>query len=268
MSFDEVLAGLFCGFIAASTWAKWVYLALTVRGQRPASGSGFAPLLAAAATAAVAVWVILARFSSHDVRDSFLYIGFYALMTLAASGLGLALLDRLGLSLRDDAIERQNPAAGLALGGAILGVALAFGGANIGDGPGWWVVVFSGALSVSGLLLGWVILDRLGQAGEAVVVERDQAAGLRVGAWFVATGAITGRAAAGDWVDFAPTVRDFVGAASGALVLAVIAAIVESLSNQRPPATTAERNSATRGLSVALLWLGLAAAYLAFLGAW
>lgn len=267
MSLDEILAGVFCAFVACATWGVWAYLALSIRRLRPDRPFVNAPGIATALSGA-AVFAILAKFASHDVRDSGLYLGFYLLMTLAALGLGLVLLDRLGLSLRDDALERGNPAACIALSGAIPGIGLAFAGANIGDGPGWWVVVFSGGLALGALLLGWMLLDRLGGAGEAIVVERDRAAGLRVAAWFVAVGAITGRAAAGDWVNAAATVRDFVGAASGALVLTVLAALVESAANRRPPASTAERDNPGRGLSVALLWLGLAAAWLIFLGAW
>lgn len=267
MSPDEILAGLFCAYVAAVTWGVWAWLGSAANRMR--SGPSPARLIALAGGAtAVAVFVVLARFASHDVRDSALYIGFYLLMTAAATGIGLGLLDRLGLSLRDDVLERRNPAACVALSGAIPGIGLAFAGANIGDGPGWWVVVFSGGLSVGGLLLGWILLDRLGGAGEAVVVERDRAAGLRVAAWFLGVGAITGRAAAGDWVDAAATVRDFVGASAGALVLTVIAVLVEATANHRPAATSAERDNLGRGLSVALLWLGLAAAWLVYLGSW
>jgi hypothetical protein len=42
-------------------------------------------------------------------------------------------------------LEHGNPAAG-----AILGLTLAFARGNIGNGPGWWVVVFSAGMSTLG----------------------------------------------------------------------------------------------------------------------
>jgi hypothetical protein len=267
MSGDEVLAAIVCLLLNIFTWGSWAFVALSVRQYSPAPSAYLAPWIAAPITAAL-VFAVLARFASHDVRDSGLYIGFYLLMTLAATGLGLALLDRLGLSLRDDVLERRNPAACIACSGAIIGIGLAFAGANIGDGPGWWVVVFSGGLSVGGLLIGWIVIDRIGQAGEAIVVERDEAAGLRVEGWFVAAGAITGRAAAGNWVSAGATVADFSRIAWGALGLTILAAVVESLANHRGAGQTRPRGAWIHGVSPALLWLGLSAGYLAWTGPW
>lgn len=227
MSEDEIVAAVVCAFLNVATWLRWAFVAGSLRRFNPGSTATFAPWLSVLLTPLL-VYVILARFASHDVRDSVLYIGFYLLMGAAMVAVGVSLLDRLGLSLRDDVLERRNPAACLAWSGALTGLGLAYAGANIGDGPGWWVVVFSGSLSIGSLLFGWLLLDRIGDCGEAILVERDEAAGLRVAAWFVATGAITGRAAAGDWVSASATVLDFGKAAAGALVLTLVASVYES----------------------------------------
>jgi hypothetical protein len=267
MSEDEIFAAFVCAALCAITWLRWAYVVTVIRQLHPAPSAYLAPWVAVPLTGAL-VFAILARFASHDVRDSGIYIGFYLLMTAAATGLGVGLLERLGLSLRDDVIERRNPAACLAWSGAIIGLGLAFAGANVGDGPGWWVVVFSGGLSVGALLLLWIVLDRAGHAGEAILIERNEEAGLRVAGWFVAVGAITGRAAAGDWISARGTVDDFIAIAWVALVLTVVAAWVESSFNHRAPGTSGGVRSPLRGAIIGLLWVGIAAGYLIHLGHW
>lgn len=267
MSDDEMFAALVCLAIVLTTWLRWIYVAFALHHVSAAPGAALVPPFACI-VASAAVFGVLANFASHDVRDSTTYLGFYLLMGAAVTAFGVSLLDRLGLSLRDDVLERRNPAACLAWSGAVLGLALAFAGANIGDGPGWWVVVFSAGLSVGALLLGWLLLDRLGGCAEAILVERDQAAALRVAAWFVAVGAINGRAAAGDWVSVSATVTDFGRVASGGFALTVLAAFVESVANRVPPATEADRTNLLRAALPSLLVLGLAALYLVWLGRW
>lgn len=265
MSGDEIFAALVCVGLVIATWARWGFVAASLRQYSTAPSAYLAPWVALPITAGL-IFAILARFASHDVRDDAVYIGFYLLMGGAVTAGGASLLDRLGLSLRDDVLERRNPAACLAWSGAIVGLGLAYAGANIGDGPGWWVVVFSSGLSVGSLLLGWVLLDRLGEAGEAIVVERDESAGLRVAGWFVGTGAITGRAAAGDWVNANATVADFARIAWGALAITLFAAVVESLASRRARGRT--RGAWAQGFSPALLWLGLSGGYLVWAGRW
>jgi len=57
---------------------------------------------------------------------------------------------------------------------------------NIGNGPGWWVVVFSALLSTGAWFAFWVAIGRLNAWHEAVAVDRDVATGIRIGAWLAA----------------------------------------------------------------------------------
>ena len=70
-------------------------------------------------------------------------------------GLGITALALCDLSARDDVVERSNRAAIPAIAGGLLAITLCFAGGNIGDGPGWWVVMFCGVLSTGTLLLAW-----------------------------------------------------------------------------------------------------------------
>jgi len=65
----------------------------------------------------------------------------------------------LGLSFRDDAVERRNIAALTALCGAVPAVALTYIGGSLGEGPSYWNNVFSASLGTVGLLGVWLLLE-------------------------------------------------------------------------------------------------------------
>jgi hypothetical protein len=106
---------------------------------------------------------------------------------------------------------------------------LCFAGANIGNGPGWWVVVFSATLSTGGFFLLWAVVEWLTGVSEMVTVERTSGSGLRLGGFLAGAGIVLGRAVAGDWVSAEATVRDFVVVAWFVLPLAAVAVILERL---------------------------------------
>jgi hypothetical protein len=206
---------------------------------------------------------VLRRLSSFDVRESPVYLSFYMLMGAAWVGLAARFLGLFGLSARDDVIERRNPAAARAVGGALVGLALCFAGGNVGDGPGWWVVVFCAALSTAALFLLWVLLDRAAGVADTVTVDRDPAAGTRMAAFFVAAGLILGRAVAGDWSSAVGTVLDFAFFGWPALALTLAAAAVER--RLRPTPERPQGELIFHGLAPAAAYL--AAAWLALVWA-
>src|SRR5687767_9695060 len=177
-----------------------------VRTIGPGGPGGPALSLAPPACAAV-LFLILRRYASHDVRDSGTYLTFYVIVGAAWVGVGSLLLPWLGVSPRLDALERRNTAAAVAVAGALLGLTFAFAGGNIGNGPGWWVVVFSSGLATVSLFAGWAAVEAAGHVAESVAVERDVATGLRLAGMLTAAGLVFGRAAAGDWVSAGDTVR-------------------------------------------------------------
>jgi hypothetical protein len=166
-------------------------------------------LLLVLASCGAALLLVLLRLAAHDVRDSLEYLFLYWMLGAAWLRAAVALLPWLGLSLRDDVVERGNPAALPAAAGWLGGMTLAFAGGNIGDGPGWWVVVGCALLSSGVLVLAWLLMQALAGATEAVVVERDVAAGWRLGGLLLACGLIAGRAAAGNYLSVEATLSDF-----------------------------------------------------------
>jgi hypothetical protein len=265
MSEDEVLVAILGGFVAAVAWARWLWAGVVV-APRCSPVRDRWPLLAAPLAAGLLLYGVLRAFASLDVRDSPTYLGFYGLLGAAWVGAATLLLPLFGLSPRDDVAERRNPAAARALAGALLGITLCFAGGNIGNGPGWWVVFFSAALATAAFFLLWLLLDMAAGLADTVTVDRDPAAGLRLAAFFVAAGAILGRAVAGDWVSARATLDDFAVLAWPALGLLVAAALVERRLRPSPERPLGE--PVAQGLAPAALYLAIAAVALAWAGGW
>lgn len=264
MSEDETIVFIFFLIVAFVIWIRWFFrLAMVTPLASPRSMRAplyFAPLLGLAI-----LFSVLIRFSSFDVRDSRIYIAFYLAMGAAWLGLGSLGLPLLGLNAKEDVAERANPAARNAIGGALIGIMLCFAGSNIGDGPGWWVVVFCAFLATATLFGAWILLALLCDIMDRIKIERDAGAGIRVAAFFMASSLILGRAVAGNWVSSDATIRDFAAIAWPVLILVGGEAVVERWLTEPQTSNTTPIFS----LFVVLpLYLGSAAAYLYWLGPW
>jgi hypothetical protein len=181
MSEDEIFVLMMSAVFSLFCWVWWYGAALTaksspVAGRSPARGLLFVmPLLAA-----LVLFVGLKLWSASDVRDDGRYLTMYFLMGLAWSGVASFIPAWLGISFRQDVLTRANHSASLVCGGWILGVTLSFAGANVGDGPGWWVVLFSALLSTAMLTLVYFLWEKLSGSNDAVTIDRDLATGLRM----------------------------------------------------------------------------------------
>jgi hypothetical protein len=156
------------------------------------------------------------------------YILFYILIGYAWIYIGLILMSRyFDISWIDDALNLNNKAAVLAISGGFLGLTMIYAGANVGDGPGWWCVIFAGGLG----LITWFILARIvnkiTKIFERITVERNTASGIRLGLYLLAAGIILGKASSGDWTSFEMTIIEF-GVGWPVLPLTILMMIVES----------------------------------------
>lgn len=263
MSGDENLLLFASGIVALACWGVW-YLWLL---RLPRLGSRGAPrrlLTVVPGVCAVLLYLVLTTAAARDVRDSEVYLTLYLVFGLAWVGIGAHALRLFGLSARDDVIERDNESAALAIGGALVALTLCFAGGNIGDGPGWWVVLFSGLLATGSLGVLWYALDRATAVADQVTIERDPAAGARLAGFLVACGLVLGRAVAGDWVSADATVRDFGAAAWPVLPLLVVAIGVDRAARRTPERPTSAL--VAQGIAPALLYVGLVLVHVVLLG--
>jgi hypothetical protein len=168
--------------------------------------------------------------------------------------------------LRDDAVERENLSALIALCGAVLALGIIYAGANIGEGPSFTNNFFCDVIGSASFFLLWFFLELFGKLSRSITEDRDLATGLRTCGLFLAFGLIIGRALAGDWHSEEATVRDFIRDAWPAAMLLVLAMIVELFArpNRRQPI----RQWSAYGLLTAALYISLAAVWLWHLGAW
>jgi uncharacterized membrane protein YjfL (UPF0719 family) len=207
---------------------------------------------------------VLVSWASHDVRTAIEYLFMYSVMGLAWLRLGELSFAYAGISARDDVVERGNAAAALALSGALLAVMLCFAGGNVGDGPGWRVVVISAALATGGLLVAWQIVAAFTSVTDAVTIDRDPAAGMRLASFLVACGLILGRAVAGDWHSTDQTVQDFLRISPVVAVLVVLAFVIEPIG--RPTAERPHQPFVSHGLGLGAVYGLVALIALAFFG--
>lgn len=265
MSGDEVMVFVVSAVTAAVLWIRWLWHATVV--ARRSSRAADRAWLYGGPLAGFSVLAYVLRFlAADDVKNDPIYLAFYLVLGAAWVGLALRFLPVVGISPRDDVIERGNRAAGTAVAGAVIGLSLCFAGGNIGNGPGWWVVAFAAGLSTVTWFVLWGVLAARTGATDAVTIDRDPASGLRAAGFFVASGLILGRAVAGDWVSAEATVRDFVLLGWPALLLLVGAYFLEKTfapTPQRPAPSLV-----VHGWLPAAVYVGLALLVVAEAGPW
>jgi uncharacterized membrane protein YjfL (UPF0719 family) len=194
-------------------------------------------LAAVVATCLVGLWVVLrnwadpASVAGHFDYEVLFFFGGIAWLFLTAR-LGFPLL---GLSVRDDAIERQNPAATVAACGGMIGVMLAYAQCNIGGGPTIWTTLIPAIVATVALFAVWAIAEFAGGGiSENVTIDRDVASGVRLATLLVSAGAVLGRAMAGDWTGWADTFADFARLGWPVVAIAAGAAVVHRVCRPTP----------------------------------
>jgi hypothetical protein len=80
----------------------------------------------------------------------------------------------------------------------------------------------------------WFVFSLVSGAHEAIAVDRDIASGIRLAGFLIAVGLIFGGAMAGDFSNWAATFGDFIGRAWPALMLAVVAVVIQRMARPTP----------------------------------
>ena len=265
MSGDEVFAlvvSLALGLVGAALWY--------VRGLRT-SKLGFpkrtlAVLLLAPLASLVALWIVLAQFAAFEVRTD----GKYQFLFVAMGGTWVFLLPRMlsfvGVSYRDDALERRNAAAGMAIAGTVVGLAVLFAGSNMGEGPSIWNTVATAIAATAALFCVVLVLALSTTLGDSIAIERDEPTGVRFAGLMVGCGIVLGRAAAGNWISAGAMLGDLLAFGWPVVVLLSLAIALERMmcprdSDPRPAMFLA-------GVVPAIAYLSLSFAYVAIFPAW
>jgi hypothetical protein len=196
---------------------------------RFASGEALAKPTFSSSSLAILPWFCLAsifftlsRYGAPAVRSAPPYLTFYTVLGAGWLGAATVLFPFLGLSVRDDVLERRNRGACVAIAGVLAGICCCFCGANIGDGPGVEVVLFSAALASLLFSAFWASRESLSHVSEAITIDRDLGAGIRLCGFLLSSGMMCGWSVAGDWKSVLATIRDFEHFAGPAALLSVL----------------------------------------------
>ena len=170
-------------------------------------------------------------------------------------GVGACAVPLVGLSPRQDVAERRNHGAGWAIGGAILGLSLANGAAagkflTLRDDSFLPIVV-----GISGMILfmfSWSVVEWLTGFSEAITVERDGGAALRLAAFLPLLGVSLGLAVASRFANESLKANCLFAGVAG---LVVACSLLEAgfAKNRRPVSGPCKRD-----VLVALAYLGIA----------
>ena len=262
---DEFALFMVCSFVSVLgvvLWCKWL---ATV----PKLGRGPAVRLPLAGTVLMSVglmWAVTWNWSAKEIRHG----QDYSWLVMAMGGACLTVVSVLfgwfGVSAREDACERRNPAAVATLRGGLIGEAFIYCGSITGEGPSFWNNVFSVTLGTATWFALWLVLEAASHVTRTVTEDRDQASGMRFGAYLLAQGLILGRALAGNWHSSAATTRDLLRDGWPAVLLLVLALGAERV--LKPTPSNPSPSWVTRGLPVAIIYLALAVVFVLRLGWW
>ena len=262
---DESIFMFAASIVAVIGLLRW-YLQVLRRSTLRYPARQRAALAAAPVGCLIVLFVFLRKWSDpqhvagHFDYELLFLAGGASWLFLSAGAFGW-----LGLSWIDDAVERCNPAAVVAVCGAMLGVTLLYAYCNIGNGPTIWTTLLPALVATLAFLVVWLMEEAISDPAEAVTVDRDVATGVRLAAFLVALGLILGRAMAGDFYGWSDTWSGFLDLAWPALGLMLAAAAFDRV--LKPTPANAAANLVTHGVVPGAALLFIAAAYLIYLGA-
>jgi len=255
----ELLVLILAAVMTAVAAFQW-YWPLVVVWPRGRAAMGKIVLALLPLVAFFFLYYVLRTWASHDVVDSPPYIAFYLLLGFAWLAVGVFAMRVFFDLLRvDDILLLGNRAALSAFVGGFLGLTAIYAGGNVGDGPGFWCVVWAAGLGTVALITLGLVVNATAGVFERITVERDAGAGFRFGCWLLATGIVLGRAVAGDWFSPFGAVIDLFADGWPALPLALFAVMIERFMRPAPDENVAAGPS-PGSILLGALYIGIALA--------
>jgi uncharacterized membrane protein YjfL (UPF0719 family) len=260
---NEVVFFLIAGLAGlAGTWAWYARL---LRHPAPPCHPIRPALICTPILALAALLIVLTRWADPKYVVGQLD---YQLLFLAGGATWLWVIAwstrLLGVSVIDDAIERSNPAAAIAICGALFGSMAIYAGSNIGAGPTIWTTILPGFVATVVWLLLWLLVELVSRPSEAIAVDRDIATAVRHAGWLIATGVILGRSVAGDWTSWRETFADL--AVHGWPVILFSAATVVMNWTLRPSPERPQPRVTRAGVIPVAILLAVAVGYVIWVG--
>jgi hypothetical protein len=264
---DEVFVLVASVIVALLKGIPW-YVCLTFHASlRPKGGRVMRTLLGVLpGMLLVALAVALRAGAAREVREDQRYIVLFVALGAAWLVLTVWATARLGISLRDDALERRNLAAGVASAGALVSSMIIYTFANFGEGETIWTTIGPAFLAASACWAVWAAHQIASGAADAITIDRDTASALRFAGMAIGTSLIFGRAIAGDYESAADTLSDLGRQAWPALPVAILAVVMQL--RLRPSPQRPRPDVVTRGLIPALAYVMVGVLDLAQLGYW
>lgn len=256
---SEVIAALVSFILGVAVWGLWQTRVLAVHPLLAKPGASWVMPSAFGAFTSIN-FVVLRTIAASDVRNDPRYLGFYLVLGLGVSAIVLLGLGAFGIRPADLS-QRHNAAAGVFVVLAVAGSGFAYAGANIGEGPGFHVVLFCALLSLGALFAILVLHAAIAHTLYRVLVDRDVGAAFRAGCMLVACGICLGRAAGGTWSGVGAAFTDFGHYGWPAAALGAVDAVAGRTTRASAPDRTA-----TIDIVAGLSEIALAAAYVGAVG--
>ena len=223
----EVLGFLF-GLRAVGRWYERLWRAAP---PRTSAAAGIRLLFTVLPVVLVlGLMAVLGGGAAREVRESSEYTLLFLLLGIVWLAATLEALAWLGISSADDAIERDNVAAGVAVAGALCAAMFSYACSNVGEGPTIWMTIGPALLGFIACTALWLLYQALSGAADAIAIDRDLASGVRFAVMALGSSFFVGRSLIGDYVSVDATSEDLWQQGWPALPLVVFMAAVQRAS--------------------------------------
>jgi hypothetical protein len=247
-----LLVGLALSLLSAVRWYAPLLRVGPIGRRAPLTGA----LAITPVACLVGLLVVLQLAADARVRGHPEYLALF--LATAGAGLGVAgslLPVVLGISVRDDALERRNGPAAAVGCGALVAVTIVIAGANVGTGDTIWATLWPAGVAV--VVLGCVALAHAWACclAEAITVDRNPAFAIRAVGLHVAVALVLAGAVAGDYVSANATFADFAHRGWPVCPLLIVAILWDRRQARKP---WPERRSSGPAVAIGVTY-GLAA---------
>ncbi len=124
--------------------------------------------------------LVLCRWADPQVVGHLDYTVLFLLGGAACIVAATRVIELLGVSIRDDSLERNNTAATITACGFVFSVGIVYAHSNVGAGPTIWTTIWPALAASVLVVLTSLLVEFVGEdVADAIAIDRDIAAALR-----------------------------------------------------------------------------------------